>query len=243
MIRIAVVDDDWLLSSKIEKIVLAYDQVSTYHFDVEVFHNGADFLRYIDTENVVFDLVFLDIQMPMGNGVEVGKYIRNHKKDNVTQIVYVTAFDGYEQKLFQNRPMDFLKKPFEEDSIVKIIEKYIELYKNIGQKFEFTYQREKLEILFKDIFYFSSTDKKVAVITKEQTYYFYGKLNDIKDKISYTFQIIHKSYIVNRFHVKRYNYTNVIMTNDVSLPISQSYRKDIRKLISSKNDSGKEFFS
>ena len=43
-------------------------------------------------------------------------------------------------------------------------------------------------------------------------------------------------------YVKKYNYTNVVMTNDDVLTISQNYRSDMRQLNLSKNNSGKEFF-
>lgn len=56
------------------------------------------------------------------------------------------------------------------------------------------------------------------------------------------FQVIHKSYIINKMYVKKYNYTNVVMTNDDVLTISQNYRSDMRQLNLSKNNSGKEFF-
>ena len=45
MIRIAVVDDDWYISSRIERILLSYDHISTYDLDIEVFQNGLDYFK------------------------------------------------------------------------------------------------------------------------------------------------------------------------------------------------------
>lgn len=95
MIRIAVVDDDWYISSRIERILLSYDHISTYDLDIEVFQNGLDYFKYLKNEHD-FDLIFLDIEMSGPNGVEIGRHIRNVMKNNITQIVYITAFDGYE---------------------------------------------------------------------------------------------------------------------------------------------------
>ena len=77
------------------------------------------------------------------NGVEIGRHIRNVMKNNITQIVYITAFDGYEQALFKVRPMDFLKKPFTDIDVINTVETYIELYDSAGKLFEFTSQRKK----------------------------------------------------------------------------------------------------
>lgn len=48
LIRIAIVDDDCFLCSNIEKVLLAYHQVSTYDFEIEVFQSGEDILRYLE---------------------------------------------------------------------------------------------------------------------------------------------------------------------------------------------------
>ena len=60
MIRIAVVDDDWYISSRIERILLSYDHISTYDLDIEVFQNGLDYFKYLKNEHD-FDLIFLDM--------------------------------------------------------------------------------------------------------------------------------------------------------------------------------------
>ena len=60
MIRIAVVDDDWYISSRIERILLSYDHISTYDLDIEVFQNGLDYFKYLKNEHD-FDLIFLEI--------------------------------------------------------------------------------------------------------------------------------------------------------------------------------------
>ena len=57
MIRIAVVDDDWYISSRIERILLSYDHISTYDLDIEVFQNGLDYFKYLKNE-CNFDLIF-----------------------------------------------------------------------------------------------------------------------------------------------------------------------------------------
>jgi DNA-binding LytR/AlgR family response regulator len=241
MIRIAIVDDECYLCSYIEKVLLAYNRVSTYDFNIEVFKSGEDMFQYIDKfQN--FDLIFLDIEMEGFNGVEIGKIIRGHYRNNITQIVYITACEGYERQLFQVRPMDFLEKPLTNSVIVETVEKYIRLYANMEQLFAFTYHRKQMKVPYKEIVYFKSDDKKIEMYMEDKSYCFYGKLNDIVSRLPCEFIIIHKSYIVNRMYIKKYGYDCVTMINHQELPISQNYRKDVRKLLSSKSNSGKEFF-
>lgn len=241
MIRIAIVDDDCYLCSNIEKVLLAYDRVSTYDLEIEVFFSGNDLLSYIEEEQN-FDLIFLDIEMNGYNGVEVGKIIRERHQNNITQIVYITACEGYERQLFQIRPMGFLEKPLKNNDIVSNVETYIRLYAGMENMFSFTCNRKKIKIPYKEILYFKSDNKKVELFTTEETYDFYGKLNDITSSLPYEFMIIHKSYIVNRMYIEKYGYNSITVINQDELPISQYYRKDVRRLLSLKSNVGKEFF-
>lgn len=162
MIRIAIVDDDCYLSSHVERVLLAYNRISTYDFEIEVFNSGYDLFQYLEEEQN-FDLIFLDIEMEGCNGVEIGRILRDEQKDNITQIVYITACDGYERQLFQIRPMNFLEKPLSSSMIVGEVEKYIELFAGMEQLFSFTCQRKNLKIPYKDIIYFRSDDKKIEI--------------------------------------------------------------------------------
>ncbi len=45
VIRIAVVGDDWYISSRIERILLSYDHISTYDLDIEVFQNRLNYFK------------------------------------------------------------------------------------------------------------------------------------------------------------------------------------------------------
>ena len=45
----------------------------------------------------------------------------------------------------------------------------------------------------------------------------------------YGFLLIHKSYLINTVHIRKYTYENVEMSNHVILPIAQSKRKEIRE--------------
>ena len=85
------------------------------------------------------------------NGVEVGKIIRERHKNNITQIVYITACDGYDRQLFQIRSMGFLEKSLKNNDIISTVETYIRLYSGMDNMFSFTYNRKKIKITYKEI--------------------------------------------------------------------------------------------
>lgn len=49
-------------------------------------------------------------------------------RNEITQIVYVSALEEYAIQLFQNRPMDFLIKPIKQEDIDKIMNNYIHVF-------------------------------------------------------------------------------------------------------------------
>ncbi len=80
--------------------------------------NGAEALaRY---EEIVADVVFLDIHMPVMNGIDAAQLIgrgRNVDNGNAfkrTHIVFVTAYDEYAVTAFERGAIDYVLKPYED---------------------------------------------------------------------------------------------------------------------------------
>ncbi|MGF9826446.1 response regulator [Brevibacillus agri] len=65
--------------------------------------------------------VFLDIQMPERNGIELAERILQEHPD--TAIIFVTAYDEYAIKAFELNALDYLLKPIQYDRLQKTIER------------------------------------------------------------------------------------------------------------------------
>ena len=111
-----------------------------------------------------------------------------------------------------------------------------------GRNFEIIfYNKEKKEFFkFKnkigyqridvqDIYYFESENKIVKIHCINNIIKFYGKLNDVEQKLNDSFIRIHSSILVNTVYIAQFKYNEVKMINGELLPISQSRRQDIRK--------------
>ncbi len=57
------------------------------------------------------DLVFLDVQMPQMNGFDV---LRELGKDDLPEVIFVTAFDQHALAAFEVHALDYLLKPFKQ---------------------------------------------------------------------------------------------------------------------------------
>ncbi|NIK12245.1 response regulator [Alkalibacillus almallahensis] len=75
---------------------------------VSQFKNPDEAIQWVETNQV--EVVFLDIEMPGFNGIEVAEQLL--EKDSRLEIVFVTAYDRYAIKAFDLNALDYLLKPF-----------------------------------------------------------------------------------------------------------------------------------
>ena len=90
--KIAICDDSVQELERMKSVLNDFAKSSDYNITYDCFENGIDLMSRI-TSGTTYDLIFLDIVMPMANGIEIGKEI--HKRNKVTQIVFLTISPEY----------------------------------------------------------------------------------------------------------------------------------------------------
>lgn len=96
MIKIAIVDDQEEDAELLKEYLAKYEEEHSILVQSTVFLASFDFLEKYHGE---YDVIFLDIEMPGSNGLEVAREIRS--KDDAVGIIFVTsmvpyAINGYE---------------------------------------------------------------------------------------------------------------------------------------------------
>ncbi len=122
--RALIVDDEPPARSKLRKFLQARQ-------DVEVAGEAGDGVEAI--EKILTskpDLVFLDIQMPRGDGFEVLREVYPHHKPAV---IFTTAYDEYALRAFEVEALDYLLKPFTADRLHAALDRAV---RNLGKGFE-----------------------------------------------------------------------------------------------------------
>jgi DNA-binding LytR/AlgR family response regulator len=227
---IAICDDDKKICSQIENILLDYSNRNCLKIQVDVFFSGESLLSYL-AQGHSYDLVYLDIEMGVINGVEVGLQVRKVIKDYATEIVYISGKDGYDRQLFDVQPLHFIPKPIQASIVIDDLKLAMERAK----KSNVFYQYQKLHDIYKipvnDIIYFESQNREMKIVTTRSEDYFYGNIEDIELKVAgHQFLRIHRSFLINYNHVAILRYTEVAMSNGVTLPISRTKRQGFRNL-------------
>ncbi len=118
--------------------------------------DGAEALTTIQTLKP--DFVLLDIEMPEMNGLEIAHQIEN------THIVFITAFEQYAVKAFEENAIDYVLKPINQKRFDKMLDRIIEAKHREG--FTTEQQNKIQELLSKEEKYLKKiTTKQKGVIT------------------------------------------------------------------------------
>ena len=105
-LRVVIVDDEPLARQHIADR-LAHEENVTIAGEAD---NGNDAVELIRRAKP--DLVFLDVQMPGLDGLDVVDTIG---ADEMPATIFTTAFDQYALKAFDRAAVDYLLKPFDDD--------------------------------------------------------------------------------------------------------------------------------
>lgn len=228
MFYIAICDDEKEICTQLENILQKMNFVFPEELEIEIFYSGEELCRFLEREHY-FDLIFLDIELDVMNGVKTGQYIRNTLCDDMVQIIYISAKDSYAMELFDVRPLHFLIKPLKAEKVEELVAKAAHLSNKLNQIFKYKNGYHTCKKPVADIIYFESRNRKIIMETVNGTEIFYGKLKDVFAEVeSCGFIYVHKSYLINYAHISEFRYDSLRMSNGIVLPISQSRRKEIR---------------
>ena len=157
------------------------------------------------------DVVFLDIRLPDGNGIDVAKEILSMGLK--PYVIFTTAYGEYALEAFRVSAVDYLLKPFSQEDLKKAVDKIFEKRNNLNQVMNFLRTERPIipvkignKVMFlspEDIYYVQAEMGEVSVRTKEGLLPLSKKLYEIEEELKpYYFFRVHRSYLVNLKKVK-----------------------------------------
>lgn len=197
------------------------------------------------------NLVFLDVEMPRGSGIDLLKMFKNIS----FKVIFVTAFSDYAVQAFRLSATDFLLKPVKVDELLEAISK-------ARNEFYSAFTNQNLKVLYHNFSLDARFEKKLTIFNSHG--FEYININDIimckadtyctnfyigPDKtissshnLKYYEELLpsdqffrsHNSYILNINHIKGYNNQGIIkLSSDLSCPLSVKRKSKFLKIIKS----------
>lgn len=252
MIRTLIVDDE--LPAREELIYMLED-----FEDLEIIGEASHGKEAIElNKRLKPDLVFLDIEMPKLNGIEVAKQILTN--DHSPYIMFVTAYEEYALDAFGVEAVDYILKPISQERLERGMERILAMdraknpksqgaspYSNQGRGYAKPEMANKIcvsdngkliPLNLREIIYATVEDKTTVIISSRGKYEVGYTLGELAEKLaSPMFFRSHRSFLINLDHIEIiepwFNSTfNVILKNiDSKIPVSRNQSKEFREIM------------
>jgi len=222
---------------------------------VEVIHEAGDLQSGVELiKQHAPQLVFLDIEMPGQQGIEIFSYFKENEIN--FEIVFTTAYDQYALRAFEMNAVDYMLKPLRPKKLIEVTEKVHQSFQRntINHKLEELRESlqsntfKKIGLPMNDGILFLSLDDIVHMEADGMYTKFYTKSNGdkiVSKPLKFFEHILqskagfyrpHRSHIFNINYLKQYvrkdgNY--VVLENDHVIPIARDKRDEFMSLISS----------
>ena len=105
MINIAIVEDNREQAAALESHIKTYASDHKLSVSVSIFYEPITFLEKYSP----FHIVYMDIMMPMLNGMDAAKLLR--EKDEKVILIFVTTMRQYAIQGYEVAASDFIVKP------------------------------------------------------------------------------------------------------------------------------------
>jgi two-component system LytT family response regulator len=247
MLNVLIADDEPLVRSGLRSLLEAEPDVAI----LGEAHHGGEAVSMIRALKP--DLVFLDVQMPEIDGFAVLAALEDSE---LPAIVFVTAFDEYAIRAFDEHAVDYLLKPFDADRFGRALARGRsrlavpagpEQQAGVRAALE-TMTREQrfaerllvknngrtMVLQVNEIDWIESADNYVRLHTRAGRFMVREPIRSIEARLSpRQFARAHRSVIVNLSRVRELEplaggeYV-IILTNDTRLTLSRSYRDQFR---------------
>lgn len=228
MIKVAIVEDEIrernLLRSFFDRFAKEYQ----VEFSISEFTNGIDFLEQY---RPCYDLVLMDIQMPLMNGMEAAEKLR--KLDESVVLIFVTNMTQYAVKGYEVKALSFLVKPINYPSFSLSVQRaQREFRKRRDEVLTVNTSVGLMRIPIDTIRYFEvSGHTLLAHLLTESVKITQHSMATLEDALKpLGFFRCHVGYLVNVNHITRVT-GNSVFVGDTELLISRAKKKIFLKEI------------
>lgn len=220
MYRIAVVEDEAENRKQVFDYIVRYGDETGAELDIREFPDGESIAEEAPG---IFDIIFMDIEMPGISGMDAARHIRNHDENVV--IVFITNMAQYAIHGYSVGALDFVLKPINYYAFSLRLTKALErvLQKKTAKIALDTAEGRKL-LDTEDIYYIETAGRGLNYHTREGTYSVRGTMQEAENFLKdYHFVRCNYWYLVNLKYVSGIS-KNLVLIAEEKLEISRRNR-------------------
>lgn len=231
-----VIDDE---KDAVEEITEYIDNIERINI-LATFNRSMDGLKYIK-ENGPIEIVFMDVDMPVLNGVELSSMIRPHVK----KLIFTTSHAKYAVDAFEIEAEGFLLKPFNFAKLLKLVDRLFPEYARIEieqtpNTYIFVKSKEDdlklIRINISDIIAVESQLNYIKIYTSNGNVVTHMSLKEAKELLlAYPVIIqLHRSFLISTNHIHSIEGNRLVMANNIRFSIGENFKDVLNNYLNNK---------
>ena len=225
--RVAICDDEEVQQRLVEKYLAEWAVKNGKQIDTASFSSAESFLFHWE-EDKGFDLLILDIEMGSINGMELALKLRAQNEE--IPILFVSGYEHYMSQGYEVAALHYLMKPLHKEKLFQVLDR-LKTEKKPEEKLMLQMEDGTLAVPVSDIWYIEAADHRCILVAGEKKYTVKHSFGELKKMFEDKREMAacHRSYIVNLQHVSAVMKTELIMDNNVRIPVSRSAAKQVNE--------------
>ena len=230
MFQAAIVDDEAEILSYLKNTLI--DSFNNRHVAIEFdsFSSGENFLQTFN-ENYHYDVIFLDIEMPGIDGIQVCRHIRAQAPDSL--VIFISNKEELVFQTFEVQPFRFIRKSEYQKLLPALVDAISQKLEEQTKHLIFITEPGSGDIFsfdIRNIFYVEAQRKNCLIVTTVGNSIVQCKISDMEEYlVPHGFIKIHRSYLVNCRYIFYIGKSSLQLTSGQELPISRGKVDEVKE--------------
>lgn len=221
-IHVAIVEDEEKEQAALKSHIERFAAENHMSFEVDVY---SDPVRLLDGYQPVYDIIYMDIQMPHVNGMEAAHRLR--ALDQKVLLVFVTNLTQYAVEGYEVSALDYVIKPVQYYSFAMKLTRALWRIEQVEEDaLNISTSGGTARVSLRDVKYIEVRDHLLTYYTVDGSYSELGSLSNLEEKLAGKgFVRCSSSCIVNLKYTASVKGYTLTMRDGTALRISQPRKK------------------
>lgn len=223
MIHIAICDDEKDFVAYLTDLLNQYAAETSEEIKITAYYDGMELIEKYDT---TIDLIFLDIQMRLVNGLRAAERVR--QMDEKVGIIFLTTLTQYGLEGYKYQATNYIIKPLKYVRLKAEMDQWMKKHrKDDSPSLVIANDTGKYRVALKSISHIETFNRNLLLHTEQEKIICYKSMKEMEQELrDKGFARCHTSYIVNLFYVKGIKKLNIELITGEIIPVSQPKRKE-----------------